>query len=88
MRTIMEKLYEEDFDVNNYVEENNLLSVSDESELEKAVIEVIGNNAKAAEDYKNGKAESLNFLSGQVMRMMKGKADIKKTQEIIKKILS
>jgi aspartyl-tRNA(Asn)/glutamyl-tRNA(Gln) amidotransferase subunit B len=36
---------------------------------------VIAENAKAVEDYKAGKKESLNFLMGQVMRKMKGRAE-------------
>jgi aspartyl-tRNA(Asn)/glutamyl-tRNA(Gln) amidotransferase subunit B len=88
MKRIMEALYAEDFDVRAYVDENSLLLVSDETELEKAVDDAITSNPKAADDYRSGKMESLNFISGQVMRAMKGKADIKKTQELIRKKLS
>ncbi|MDO8516355.1 MAG: hypothetical protein Q7S28_03835, partial [bacterium] len=46
---------------------------SDES-LHKVVEEVLAENAKAAEDLKNGKMQSLQFLIGQAMKKTKGSA--------------
>jgi aspartyl-tRNA(Asn)/glutamyl-tRNA(Gln) amidotransferase subunit B len=40
-----------------------------------AVDEAISENPRALEDYRNGKAASLNFLVGQVMKKTRGKAD-------------
>jgi len=44
-------------------------------ELATMVKKVVSENAKATEDYKNGKEQSLMFLVGQVMRVVKGKGD-------------
>lgn len=47
----------------------------DEKELEKVVKEVLAENQKAVEDYKNGKQNSIMFLLGQVMRKIGKKVD-------------
>ncbi len=87
VKQLMEKLFEEDFDVKSYVEKNNLMIIQDDSFIEKAVLEVLEEQKKAVEDYKNGKVEVLNFLAGQVMRKTKGKANIKKAKELLEEKL-
>jgi aspartyl-tRNA(Asn)/glutamyl-tRNA(Gln) amidotransferase subunit B len=61
--------------------------ISDSSELEKIVQEIIKNNSKAVEDYKKGKKESLNFLIGQVMKLSNKRADFKTAKEFLENIL-
>ena len=61
--------------------------VSDESEIEKIVAEVLTENAKAAEDVKNGEMKAVAFLVGQVMAKSKGKANPGIAQQLIKKQL-
>lgn len=68
--------------------EKNLLQVSDESEIEKIVTEVLAENHTAAEDVKNGEAKAIGFLVGQVMAKSRGKANPQVTQKIIKKRLN
>jgi aspartyl-tRNA(Asn)/glutamyl-tRNA(Gln) amidotransferase subunit B len=53
----------------------------DEKELEKIIAEVIKENTKAVEDYKNGKEASLMFLFGQVMKALGKKVDINLVKE-------
>lgn len=48
--------------------------LSDESEIEKIVDEVLAGNAQSVVDYKAGKEKALAFLIGQVMKATKGKA--------------
>jgi aspartyl-tRNA(Asn)/glutamyl-tRNA(Gln) amidotransferase subunit B len=65
----------------------NLLQVSDEGEIEQIVSEVLAENAKAAEDVKNGEMKAIGFLVGQVMKKSQGKANPGLAQDIIKKQL-
>jgi aspartyl-tRNA(Asn)/glutamyl-tRNA(Gln) amidotransferase subunit B len=65
----------------------NLLQVSDESEIAKIVGQVLAENAKAAEDVKNGEMKAIGFLVGQVMKQSQGKANPQMAQELIKKQL-
>lgn len=52
-------------------------------ELEKAVKEVVEENASVAEDYRKGKEASLQFLAGLVMKKTKGQADPNKARELL-----
>ncbi len=49
--------------------------ISDTEELKAIIKEVIAENQKAFEDYKNGNQNSIQFLVGQVMKKTKGKAN-------------
>jgi aspartyl-tRNA(Asn)/glutamyl-tRNA(Gln) amidotransferase subunit B len=44
-------------------------------------------NPKAAEDYRNGREQSIKFLVGQIMRETKGQVNAQKALEILKSIL-
>ena len=74
-------------DPSNIVDENNWRLMSDDSELEKIIKEVIKNNPKPAEDYKAGKQNALQFLAGQVMAKTRGTAKPDKVQELLKRLL-
>ena len=73
-----------DINIEDYVSENNLIQMSDQSELEKIVDEVIEQNQKAFEDIKNGELKAIGFLIGQVMKQSGGKANPGIVQDIIK----
>ncbi len=61
--------------------------VGDEASLRAWVLEAIANNPQSVIDFKNGKGRALGFLVGQVMKLSKGKADPKKTNELVKEEL-
>lgn len=83
-KEIMIKLMESPFDVKEYVKKNNLMMVSDSSDLDKFCDEIIKENPQAVKDFKSGKQEALNFLFGGVMKKTRGRAD----PEVVKKLLS
>ena len=74
-KTVFEELVTKGGDPEQIVKEKGLMQISDEGELRKIVLEVIENNMKSVEDYKNGKDRALAFLVGQVMKATKGKAN-------------
>ena len=74
-------------DPSNIVDDNNWRQMSDDSELEKIVRDVVMKHIKAAEDYRAGKLNSLQFLAGQVMKETRGTAKPEKVQELLQKIL-
>lgn len=57
------------------IKEKDLGQVSDTNFLGDIIALVISKNAKAVDDYKNGKEASKKFLLGMIMRESKGKAD-------------
>ena len=64
--------------------ERGLLQQSDESTIKTIVEKVIAENPKVAEEFKAGKAASLQFLVGQGMKLSKGSAN----PEVLKKLLT
>jgi len=56
-------------------------------ETGNAIIEVVGEQKKAVEDYKNGKGEVVGFLIGMVQKKLKGKGDVNLVKESLIKEL-
>lgn len=82
-KTIFEIIIEEDRDIDAIIEEKKLAQISDTSALNGIVEEVIQNNAKSIEDYKNGKTNALGFLVGQCMKASKGQGNPAKMKELL-----
>jgi len=70
------------------ISSKNLAQISDTKELETRVEEAIKENASSVQAYKQGKANAIMFLVGQIMKKTAGKANPKKVQEILKRRLS
>jgi aspartyl-tRNA(Asn)/glutamyl-tRNA(Gln) amidotransferase subunit B len=90
--TIGKKVFSEVFltgkDPEVVVKEKGLLQITDTSELEKMVDEVLKNNSKEVERYKKGETKLLGFFVGQVMKASRGKANPKIVNELLKQKLS
>lgn len=71
----------------NIANDLKLMQVSDSSEIEKFVDEVISENEKAAQDVRDGELKAIGFLVGQVMAKSKGQANPKMVQDLIRKKL-
>ncbi len=84
---IFEAMYEQGKDPEQIIREKNLGHMEDSSEIEKICGEVITENAKSAEDFRNGKEAALQFLVGQVMRKTRGQAAANLVQQILQKLL-
>ncbi len=74
-------------DIESYAESKGLIQVSDESEIEKIVLKVISENNQAADDVRNGEMKAIGFLTGQVMKASKGKANPQLAQQLLRKHL-
>ncbi len=70
------------------VKEKDLIQISDSKELEKIVEQVLKDNPKSVDDYKQGNANALMFLVGQTMKKSEGKANPKVIQDILRRRLS
>lgn len=86
-KEIFEELAKTDKSPMEILEEKGLTQISGTAELEGAVKGVLESNPQAIEDFKNGKAQAVGFLMGQIMKETKGKANPKSTKEILEKIL-
>jgi len=72
----------------NIVAARGLTQVSDAGAIEAVVDQVVAENQKSVEDFRNGKAAALKFLVGQVMRLSKGKANPQMAGSLLEKKLS
>lgn len=70
-----------------FVKEKGLVQISDSSELESVVDEVIAENPSEAEAFRGGKKKLQSFFVGQVMRKTKGKANPALVNELLQKKL-
>lgn len=82
-QTVLEVLYETGGDPSDVIEEHDLAQTNDESEITSVVDAVIVSNEKSVSDFKNGKQAAFQYLIGQVMAVMKGKANPKTVSRIL-----
>ena len=68
-------------------QEKGLEKVSDSSELDPVIEQVIDENPQPVEDYLNGKKQAVGALVGQVMRITQGKADPKLANKMLREKL-
>ena len=72
-------------DVDAIIEAKGLTQMSDSSELEKIIDDVLAANAKNVEEIKAGNTKAMNALVGQAMKATKGKANPAQVNELLKK---
>lgn len=70
------------------VQEKGLVQVSDMGAIEKVIDEIMAANASQVEQYRSGKEKVFGFFVGQVMKIMKGQANPKIVNDLLKKKLS
>jgi aspartyl-tRNA(Asn)/glutamyl-tRNA(Gln) amidotransferase subunit B len=70
------------------VERKGLKAETNLDELERWCAEAIASNPKSVADYKGGKESALNAFKGPVMRAAKGKADPKRVDEMLRRLLA
>ena len=71
-------------DTDDIISEQGLQQVTDLSEIEKMVEEVIKKNPDQLEKYLSGKDRLFGFFVGQVMKESKGKANPAQVNQILK----
>ena len=86
-KDVFEKVFAEDIDPEQYVEEMGLRTVSDEGALRRVISGVIEDTPQAVSDYRGGKKKALGALVGRTMKAMDGKADTALVGKILKEML-
>ena len=87
-KEVFPEMFMSDSDPETIVKEKGLVQITDSSEIEKAVDEIIANNLKQVEEFKSGKEKVFGFFVGQVMRATKGKANPQIVNDILTKKLN
>lgn len=83
-KTVFEEMYRTGKNAAEIVKEKGLVQISDTGEIEKAVDEVLAKKPGEVERYKAGDEKLIGFFVGQVMKAMKGKANPKVLNDLLK----
>lgn len=83
-KKVLREMFETSKKPMEIINEKGLIQVSDDSQIETWVDEVLNENPQSIEDIKNGKDRAFGFLVGQVMKKSKGKANPGLVNEILK----
>lgn len=90
--TVGKDVFEEMFNTgvapSKIVEEKGLTQISDTSEIEKLIDNILDINPKSIEDFKAGKSKASGFLMGQIMKASKGKVNPKTAAQLLNMKLS
>jgi aspartyl-tRNA(Asn)/glutamyl-tRNA(Gln) amidotransferase subunit B len=86
-KTVFLALWEGTDNVDQVIEAKGLKQVSDSSELEALLDEIIANNPSQVEEFKAGKTKLMAFFVGQMMKATQGKANPKVVTQLIQKKL-
>ena len=74
-------------DIEDYIKAHGLEIVSDDSAYEQILSDVLARCEKDVAQYRAGNQKVFGFLVGQAMKALKGKADPKKINELLRKML-
>ncbi len=86
-RTVFDKMVACEGTAKEIIEREQLLPLSDESELLGFVEEAINANPEIVEKYRKGKVSVIGVLVGYVMKKTRGKANAKRVKELLEEKL-
>lgn len=76
-RKTLEAVFADDADVEAYIKKEKLAIERDETAVAGAIAQVLAENADAVEKFRAGNEKVMGFLTGQCMKLLRGKADPK-----------
>jgi len=83
-KAVFTALWEGETDsVDAYISDQGLEQVSETSELEPIIDQIIADNPKQVAQFKSGKTKLLGFFVGQVMKQTGGKANPKQVNDLV-----
>ena len=74
--------------VDDYINENELKQVSNTSSLEPLIEEVLKQNPKQVEQFRQGKTKVIGYFVGQIMKKTSGKANPQQVNQLVLKKLT
>ncbi len=86
-KTVFEEMYRTGKNAGDIVKEKGLVQISDTSEIEMAVDDVLAKSASEVERFRAGDEKLMGFFVGQVMKATKGKANPKMLNDLLKEKL-
>jgi len=86
-KSVFEEMYQSGRRAQVIVEEKGWVQVTDSSEIDKAIDQVLAANPQEVEAYRKGKEKLFGFFVGQVMKATQGKANPQLVNHLLKKKL-
>ena len=86
-KEVFESMWRGEGSAEEIIEKKGLVQITDDSEIENIVNQVIENNPFQVKDYLDGKSQLLGYFVGQIMKETKGKANPQKVNEILRRKL-
>ena len=86
-KEVFEEMWNSEKSPDEIIEEKGLKQVTDSSEIEKIINQVLEQNQSQLEQYKAGKDKLFGFFVGQVMKISKGKANPKQVNKLLEERL-
>jgi aspartyl-tRNA(Asn)/glutamyl-tRNA(Gln) amidotransferase subunit B len=86
-KSVIVDMFETGKTASQVVKEKGLSQITDTSEIEAVVDQVIAENPGPAQDYRDGKKKAIGFLVGQVMKVTRGKANPQMVNQLLRQKL-
>jgi aspartyl-tRNA(Asn)/glutamyl-tRNA(Gln) amidotransferase subunit B len=87
-RDVFDAMWAGEGDADQIIAAKGLKQISDSSEIEKIVDQVLAVNAQQVADFRAGKDKAFNSLVGQVMKVSRGKANPQQVNDILRRRLA
>jgi aspartyl-tRNA(Asn)/glutamyl-tRNA(Gln) amidotransferase subunit B len=82
-KAVFEEMFNTGKPAGKIVAEKGLVQIGDSSQIREAVLRALATNQAAVDDYHAGKEQALQFLTGQVMKLTRGRANPQMVREIL-----
>ena len=86
-KEVFEEMWNSKKSPDEIIEEKGLKQVTDSSEIEKIINQVLEQNQSQLEQYKSGKEKLFGFFVGQVMKASRGKANPEQVNKLLEERL-
>lgn len=87
-KEVLKEMFSTGKNPGDIVKEKGLAQMSDSGELEAIIEKIVSDNPKSVEDIGAGNEKAYGFLTGQVMKATKGKANAQVANEIIRAVVA
>ncbi|MDD3308208.1 MAG: Asp-tRNA(Asn)/Glu-tRNA(Gln) amidotransferase subunit GatB [Acetobacterium sp.] len=87
-KEVLKEMFSTGKNPGDIVKEKGLAQMSDTGELEDIIEKIVSDNPKSVEDIGAGNEKAYGFLTGQVMKATKGKANAQVANEIIRAVVA
>lgn len=84
-KTVFDEMFKSGNDPETIVKEKGLTQITDTKEIEAIIDKVINANQELVAEIKAGKEKALGFLTGQIMKESRGKANPQIVNELLRK---